>query len=359
MQYDFAVFIGRFQPLHNGHQHVIDQALRSAKKLIILIGSADTARSIRNPFTLDERIRFIAASYQREISAGRIVISGISDRLYNDNAWIAEVQRLVTETVLESGNPDSPHSTLHGTNDFKIGLAGYKKDGTSFYLKMFPDWGAIDIASQYGTFNSTDIRNDYFRRAPILPRDICADGVVNFLKDFRLTPEFAALVEEREFVDQYKASWASAPYPPVFVTADAVTIQSGHVLLVRRGQQPGKGQLAIPGGYVNQNERIRTAAVRELKEETAIKDGKGEIPPAMLESFIDDTATRVFDAPHRSVRGRIITHAFLFRCPDRRSLFTVKGSDDAHSAAWYRLGDLSPDQFFEDHFSILEEMIGI
>ena len=51
MQYDFAVFVGRFQPLHNGHQHVIDQALRSAKKLIILIGSADTARSIRNPFT--------------------------------------------------------------------------------------------------------------------------------------------------------------------------------------------------------------------------------------------------------------------------------------------------------------------
>ena len=32
MQYDFAVFVGRFQPLHNGHQHIIDQALRSAMR---------------------------------------------------------------------------------------------------------------------------------------------------------------------------------------------------------------------------------------------------------------------------------------------------------------------------------------
>lgn len=357
--YDFAVFIGRFQPLHIGHQHIIDRALEQAKHLIILVGSADTARSIRNPFSLQERIGFLAGSYREHIEAGRILIRGISDRAYNDDAWIAEAQRIVTETVLSVGNKASPNSTLHGTRDFKVALAGYKKDGSSYYLKMFPDWEAIDIPSQYGTFNSTDIRNDFFRKAPILPHDHCAPSVVAFLKQFRLTPEFSSLVEEREYVDAYKASWANSPYPPIFVTADAVVVQSGHVLLIRRGECPGKGQLALPGGFVNQQERIRAAALRELREETAIADSKGAIPPAMLESFIDDTATRVFDHPNRSVRGRIITHAFLFRCPDRRVLFKVKGSDDAASAAWYRLGDLTPDQFFEDHFSILEEMIGL
>jgi bifunctional NMN adenylyltransferase/nudix hydrolase len=110
-----------------------------------------------------------------------------------------------------------------------------------------------------------------------------------------------------------------------FVTADAVVVQSGHILLVERGRAPGKGLLALPGGFVNPEERIRDAAIRELREETSISDGKGQIPPAMLASFIEDARTRVFDAPNRSLRGRIITHAFLFRLPERRKLFGVKG----------------------------------
>ena len=81
--------------------------------------------------------------------------------------------------------------------------------------------------------------------------------------------------------------------------------------------------------------------------------------PPCSASFIDESATKVFDAPHRSVRGRVITHAFMFRCPDRRTMFRVKGSDDAAAASWYRLGELNPSQFFEDHWSILEEMIGL
>ena len=76
----------------------------------------------------------------------------------------------------------------------------------------------------------------------------------------------------------------------------------------------------------------------------------------MLASFIEDSRTRVFDAPTRSLRGRIITHAFLFRLPERRKLFSVKGGDDAAHAQWFRLGDLRPEMFFEDHWSIIEEM---
>ena len=76
----------------------------------------------------------------------------------------------------------------------------------------------------------------------------------------------------------------------------------------------------------------------------------------MLASFIDDSRTRVFDAPARSLRGRVITHAFLFRLPERRTLAQVKGGDDAAHARWYRLGELSPDMLFEDHWSIIEAM---
>src|SRR5262245_130359 len=300
MKTDFAVFVGRFQPLHIGHQHVIGQALAAAERVIVLIGSSDSARSIRNPFTLEERRRFLELTYRHEIATGRLIVRGIPDRTYNDQAWIAEAQKIVNETVLDVGNHGGIR--LHGTKDFTVALAGYKKDGTSYYMRMFPDWGTIDVPSQYGTFNSTHIRNDYFRRQPMLPHDACAPAVVDWLKEFRLTPEFAALVEEREYLDAYRASWAGSPFPPVFVTVDAVVVQSGHVLLVQRGQSPGKGLLAIPGGFVGQDEGLRDAAIRELREETKISDGKGEVPPAMLASFIDQAATRVFDAPHRSAR---------------------------------------------------------
>lgn len=49
--YDYLVFIGRFEPFHNGHAAVARHALGKARKLIVLIGSADTPApfAIRGP----------------------------------------------------------------------------------------------------------------------------------------------------------------------------------------------------------------------------------------------------------------------------------------------------------------------
>lgn len=48
-EFDFLVFIGRFQPFHKGHAKVLRQALESASQVIILAGSAHQPRSTRNP----------------------------------------------------------------------------------------------------------------------------------------------------------------------------------------------------------------------------------------------------------------------------------------------------------------------
>ena len=357
MTYDYLAFVGRFQPFHLGHKQVVDAALENSKCVVLLIGSANVARSQRNPFTYEERVDMINGVYRHEIATNRLVIKPIDDFAYNDIAWTSEVQRAVADAVLELGNDGGVG--LHGLADFKIGLAGFGKDGTSYYLKMFPEWESIDIKPDFGVLSSTHIRADYFRGNPVMPHDACPVPVVEFLKQFRTTEAFTSLVQEADFIRDYRTKWANAPFPPVFVTVDAVVVQGGHVLLVRRGGNPGKGQLALPGGFVNEHEKLRTAAIRELREETQISDAKGVIPPAMLASFIEDAATRVFDDPYRSARGRTITHAFLFRLPDRTALFKVKGSDDAAHADWYRLGDLDPRDFFEDHWFILQEMTGI
>ncbi|NKJ00899.1 bifunctional nicotinamide-nucleotide adenylyltransferase/Nudix hydroxylase [Novosphingobium sp. SG707] len=350
MTIDFGVFIGRFQPLHIGHEHVITHALERVNRLIVLVGSANVARDPRNPFTYAEREAMLRSAFRHEVAEGRLIIAPLDDHLYSDTAWVTQVQRKVRAIVLDHGNNHGFQT--HGISDFRVALTGYGKDASSFYLKLFPEWENLQIDSQYGTFSSSDVRSRYFQRIAEVPASILSTGVTEFLRSFMLGETFRALLEEAEFLAAYPEQWGRGP----FVTADAVVVQSGHILLVERGRAPGKGLLALPGGFVNPEERIRDAAIRELREETSISDGKGQIPPAMLASFIEDARTRVFDAPNRSLRGRIITHAFLFRLPERRKLFSVKGGDDAAHARWYRFGDLSPEMLFEDHWSIIEEM---
>jgi len=58
-------------------------------------------------------------------------------------------------------------------------------------------------------------------------------------------------------------------YPLVGV--GAVVINNGKVLLVRRGNEPGRGKFSIPGGMVEAGEDPKVAVVRELEEETGLK----------------------------------------------------------------------------------------
>jgi bifunctional NMN adenylyltransferase/nudix hydrolase len=347
---DFGVFIGRFQPLHTGHEHVIRQALEQVEHLIVLVGSSNVARNPYNPFTFDERKAMISASFAYEIAQERLIIQPLNDHFYSDTAWVSEVQRVVNAVVLDVGNGHGYQNS--GTRDFRIALTGYGKDASSYYLNLFPHWGNIQIDSQYGTFSSSDIRARYFQRIPEVPGSILSAGVIAWLEAFKMTTTFAGLLAEAEYLADYPKKWGKGP----FITADAVVIQSGHLLLVERGGLPGKGLLALPGGFVDPHERIRDAAIRELQEETEISDGVAPLNARALSAFIEDNRTCVFDAPNRSLRGRVITHAFLFRLPDQRDLFHVKGSDDAVHAAWHRIGDLKPDMFFEDHWSIIEQM---
>jgi bifunctional NMN adenylyltransferase/nudix hydrolase len=345
---DVLVFMGRFQPLHIGHQFVIDEALSKADHVVLLVGSANVARNPRNPFSVEERIGMIRDTWPDECATKRLIPVPLGDRLYNDTAWVAGVQKTVTETI--AATPEIKAAP-------RIGLIGYGKDNTSYYLKMFPDWEAIDVASQYGTFNATEIRDSFIQANPVLPVDSCPKAVVEFMRAFRLTETFKELLTEANWVRDYKRRWSTAPFTPTFVTVDAVVEQSGHVLLIERGQWPGKGLIALPGGFVDTGETLRDAVVRELAEETRLADRHGQIPKGKLGSFIEDNATRVFDDPHRSLRGRTITHAFLFRLPRERTKFTIEAHDEAVRVFWQPISGIDPRRMFEDHYFILSEML--
>lgn len=335
---ELAVLIGRFQPWHNGHAALLRQALSCAPRAVVVVGSSHRARSAKNPFTFDERVAMISASLP-EAERARVSFIPVRD-YFNDERWAAHVQQAV-EALADEGS--------------EIALVGHFKDDSSYYLNHFPQWQLVEAPREGGT-DATALRRVLFgadHTGPAL--DALAgevpSAVLQYLKAWALLPHCERLAEEHAVIVKTKKDWACAPYPPVFTTVDAVVQTAGHVLLIRRGGAPGKGLWALPGGYLEQRERLLQGALRELQEETEL---------ALLPSTVEEAlvGVHVFDHPERSQRGRTITHAHHF---DLRldHLPEVKGADDAAEAQWIPVAQLAgmEDQLYDDHFHILDHFL--
>ena len=347
-KFDYAVFIGRFQPLHEEHIRVINKGLEYAEKIILLIGSSNCPRNIRNPFTFDERKIMIGDVFKFD---PRIIIRPLPDYTYNNTKWIEGVRNTVASITKDA--------------DVSVALLGCHKDGgTSYYLKMFPEWNSINIPL-VNEISATGLRKILFDKmyensateGGLLKYDevhsefntVVWHGIVDIVQ--HMETDFMTLLTEYKMIEAYKKQWESAPYAPTFVTVDAMVVQSGHILLVKRGAMPGRGQWALPGGFINQDERIEEAILRELEEETKIK-----VPDKVLLGNMKHI--RVFDDPNRSSRGRTITHCGLIQLPDDVRLPKVKGSDDASKASWWKLNEVRENFMYEDHYHIISYMKG-
>lgn len=338
-KYDTLVFICRVQPVHNAHVEILRRAIALTKELIIIVGSADQPRTYKNPFTHTERIMMLNNVLDTlDTGTTRVHIESNVDTIYNDTAWMTRVQGIV-----------SKYRVLDG----RTGIIGHKKDNSSFYLNMFPQWEVEEVGSLQ-PLHATDVRDLYFRDDANMNflRSVLPEPTMNWLEGWKGSPDYNQLVKERKFIDTYKKQYESLPYPPIFVTSDAVVICSGHVLMIKRRSEPGKGLWALPGGFVNANtdKSVLDACIRELREETGIK-----VPEPVLRGSI--TQNKVFDAIDRSARGRTITHAFLFML-SQTTLPRVKGSDDAEKAVWIPLSEVRSSQCFDDHAEIISNLIG-
>lgn len=343
MEYDLLTFVGRIQPMHKEHERIINEALSRSKKVLLLLGSAGSPRTIRNMFTYQERYEMIKSVFDTE----NLIIKPLYDKTYRDAAWIKQVQEIATQVGLDVANGGGFHNS--GLRDIKIGLIGASKDDTSYYLKLFPQWSSVDVPVKNLT-NSTEIRNKIlvndFENLPVSPE------IKDFILNFSNTEDFENLQLELEYVNRYKKSWANIPYPVKHVTVDAVVEQSGHILMVKRKSYPGKGLWALPGGHVNEYETLEDATFRELREETGIK-----VPEPVLRGSVVNC--RTFDSPHRSTLGRVITEARHIKLKDDVKLPRVKGMDDAEKAKWIPISEIREELCFDDHFHMISTFINL
>ena len=340
--HDTALLIGRFEPVHSGHLALLHEALRQAPQVIVVVGSAWQARSPKNPFTWQEREAMLLSALP-EADRGRVQVLPVRD-YYNEAVWVQAVRRGVAE---------------HTAPGARIALVGHFKDATSSYLRAFPGWTLVDLPRQ-GRMDATTIRDAYFGATPATVGTALAPlageippSTIAMLEQFAQTPHYPALQEEWRMLRGYREAWAAAPYPPVFVTVDAVLRCRDQVLLIRRAHAPGKGQLAVPGGFIEQRETVWQSCLRELVEETHC-----QLPEATMRAALQSVA--VFDHPDRSQRGRTITHAHYFDLGDA-PFPVVQADDDAALVQWTPIDQLArlEEEFFEDHFHMLDHFLGL
>ena len=135
-------------------------------------------------------------------------------------------------------------------------------------------------------------------------------------------------------------------YPRPAVTADIIIIRKTnskqHVLLIERGNPPFEGMWALPGGFLEMDETLEDAALRELEEETGISG-------VQLRQF------HTFSKVDRDPRHRTITTVFIGYA-DAKTM-EPKAADDAAKAQWFPLDDLPLLAF--DHKEVMAMLLAL
>jgi 8-oxo-dGTP diphosphatase len=126
------------------------------------------------------------------------------------------------------------------------------------------------------------------------------------------------------------------------LTVDMVVLTEAPVpslLLVQREHPPFAGEWALPGGFVEEGERVAEAAPRELAEETGLEVGSLSL-------------LGVYDTPGRDPRGWTVSVVYLSRLQAEEA---VSGADDARDARWFHVDSLPKLAF--DHAVIVRDAL--
>ncbi|NHM05222.1 NUDIX domain-containing protein [Flavobacterium celericrescens] len=126
----------------------------------------------------------------------------------------------------------------------------------------------------------------------------------------------------------------------IFVTVDVLIVRpfemEQQILLIKRKNDPFKDCWALPGGFVDENEDLEQAAIRELVEETQVK-------VSHLEQI------GAFGKPYRDPRGHMVSIAYLGKVATNTIAIAA---DDAKEIGWFSVTNLPSLAF--DHSAIIE-----
>jgi len=125
-------------------------------------------------------------------------------------------------------------------------------------------------------------------------------------------------------------------------TVDTIIQRDSRILLVKRRNDPFKGYLVLPGGFVNEGERVEDAAKREVKEETSLN----------IELL---NILGVFSDPTRDPRGHMMSTVFIAKISSHNDKVDAVAQDDAAAIEWISLEVIDTRNVGFDHKRIISD----
>jgi ADP-ribose pyrophosphatase YjhB (NUDIX family) len=125
-------------------------------------------------------------------------------------------------------------------------------------------------------------------------------------------------------------------------TVDAIIQKDSRILLVKRKNEPFKGCFALPGGFVNEGEKVEETARREVKEETSLDIELVDI-------------LGVYSDPNRDPRGHVMSTVFIGRISDNKEKVEARAQDDAEEINWIKLAEIDKRNLAFDHKKITSD----
>jgi len=133
-----GLFIGRFQPFHNGHLEAINYILKKTDELIIVIGSSQLSHEKANPFTAGERVSMIRLALNDiGIDSARYLIIPVPDVTVH-STWFSELKSYVPDFEIVFSN--EPLTRL------LVKEAGFKVSSIPFFKRKL--YKATEIRSR-------------------------------------------------------------------------------------------------------------------------------------------------------------------------------------------------------------------
>jgi nicotinamide-nucleotide adenylyltransferase len=280
---------------------MIEKALDEVDELIVGIGSSQYGYTKENPFTLEERIEMIEGSVR-----GNYQIVPIPD--INDfPGWVKHVEKLCPR--------------------FDVAYAGNET-----VTKLLFEQSGYEVRSWER--KTEDISGTQVRTAIAKDEEWVS-----------MVPESTVkVIEKKHGVERMKHIFENYKYKTPIPTVDGIVNYNGGYVLIKRKIAPFKGMFACPGGHVDWGETLKTAVVREIKEETGLD--------FHIEGYLNH-----YDKMGRDPRGHYITHVFYGTATGE-----LKAGDDAAEVSIVKEipEKLAFDhhKFFEDYEKVINSNIG-
>jgi cytidyltransferase-like protein len=140
-KYKHGLAVMRAQPFHRGHESLIDKMIEDCSHITIILGSMAESRTLKNPFSFEERQSMIKNIYPKQKNTN---IFGLVD-IPNDDEWSDYVINNVKEKSVAFGDADAYY-------------CGDDENGNFFASKLKIEKVDRNLQKGYRNISATDIR---------------------------------------------------------------------------------------------------------------------------------------------------------------------------------------------------------